>query len=419
MKRIFTSVATIAIVIVNVNLVSGQNDWATGYIIKNQGDTLYGYIDNRDSHSNSQQCYFRSSKQSEKQVFSPADISGYRYDNGRFFISKCTENTKSCEPVFLEFLVHGSVDMYHYKDVADHYYIEKEGKIYELKNTKEIKKYNDVTYQKENKEYVGVLTALLKDADIQPQIQKTTFGTKSLIKIAKTYHEKTCTDEACIIYEKTKKTIHVIWGIQAGISWNKFRFGKETESDVGSAILIGGKFEFENIIDWQENLSFEIDATLQQYTKYHLTEIEKSYYDLISYNNTEYTLTNNQYLNGLYDGISDLEVNIKTTILKIPFVLKYNFLKGKIRPYAGVGYINAIVLGQNQDFIYKRFYYKFNKSIPTYQGGLLGRAGTNFSFHNGQSACLELNFERTMSMNINQHSRFNNSIFSLSVGYMF
>lgn len=419
MKRIFTSVATIAIVIVNVNFVFGQNDWAPGYIIKNQGDTLYGYIDNRDSHSNSRQCYFRTGKQSEKQVFSPADISGYRYNNGRFFISKCTENTISCEPVFLEFLIHGSVDMYHYKDVVDHYYIEKDGEIHELKNTKEIKKYNDVNYLKENKEYVGILNALLKDADILPQIQKTPFDTKSLIKIAKTYHEKTCSDEACIIYEKTKKPIHVIWGIQAGVSWNKFSFGEETESGGSPGILLGGKLEFENIIDWQENLSFEVDATLQRFTKYHLTEVGKSYYSHIIYNDIEYTLTNNQYLNSYYEGIYDLEVNIKTTTLKIPFILKYTLLKGNIKPYVGIGYINSIVLSQNQGFIYQRFYSVINKSIPLYHRGFLGRVGTSIGLQNGHSACLELNFEHTASMNINQQLRFYNNLFSLSLGYKF
>lgn len=116
----------------------GQNDWKPGFVIENSGDTLTGYIDFRDSRSNSMQCIFKRGMDAEAQAFRPVDLKSYRFTDGIFFISGKIKTGESEDTVFLQFLIQGKVNIYHFKDNEDRYFIEKDSALYELNNTEEI-----------------------------------------------------------------------------------------------------------------------------------------------------------------------------------------------------------------------------------------------------------------------------------------
>jgi len=197
-----------------------QNDWKSGYIIKNSGDTVFGLIDNRDSKINSLHCYFRKDGLSETTIFGPTDITGYRFNDGKFFISKEIQGEDSTRKMFLEFLIEGKVDVFHYQDDNSHYFIEKDGKLYELKNTSEIREINGTNYNIDKKEYLATMNFLMQDANIQPIIYGSKLDSKSLINVAKIYHERVCAEEKCIVYEKKIVPIHVCFGIQLDAGLN-------------------------------------------------------------------------------------------------------------------------------------------------------------------------------------------------------
>ena len=394
------------------NICFGQKNWKAGYIIKSSGDTIYGFIDNRDSKSNSKNCYFRKEEKGETHVFNPLELSGYRFIDGKFFISKSINGFEAGKPIFLEFLINGKVNVYHFRDERDRYYLEKDSKMFELKNTEKIDTINYVVYWREKKEYIELLKSLLGDAHIQADIIKCELGTKSLIKIAKEYHEKVCTDEKCIVYEKAVKPVHVNIGIHAGLSMNIINFGQELISNYGLGSLLGCRLEFENVIDWSENISLVLDFTLQKFANYNLTVTENNYSEIF-YNNINYVL-DNKYKS---DGIKSLGVDINTIALKIPLTLNYSFSKGTIRPYIGGGLLNIFILSQNKDFIYPPFYREFNKSIPTYHFGLTGKVGAKKVLNKNQSIYLELNYDYSQNLNINQFLQFKNNLFSITAGY--
>lgn len=390
-----------------------QNDWKPGYIIKNSGDTVFGLIDNRDSKTNSVHCYFRKDGLSETIIFGPKDIAGYRFNDGKFFISKDIPVEDSTRKIFLEFLIEGKVDVFHYQDDKSHFFIEKEGKLYELKNTTEIKEVKGTKYFIDKREYVVTMNSLMQDANIQPIIYTSKLDSKSLIKVAKKYHERVCSDEQCIIYEKKNKPIHLNFGVQLGESMNRFNFGDELLSDFSLSSSIGCRLEFENVISYTENLSIQLDVTLQQFSKYNLKDIYN--FTTLSYNGQYYTISNEKY----NEDLQNLNVDLKVVVLKLPVVVNYTFSKGKIRPYLGIGISNNFVLSQNKDFVYLTFNNEYKQSIPTYSLGILGRVGCKYALKNNHALYADLNIDYSQNLNINQFLKLTNNLYSLNIGYTF
>jgi hypothetical protein len=409
MKRLLSFAVIIILTVIDC---LSQNDWKPGYIISNSNDTVHGFIDNRDSKSNSKRCYFRKEDSGEKELFKPEDISGFRFINGKFFISKTIPVEDSKRRVFLEFVVHGKADIFHYKDDDDYYFIEKEGKLFELKNTSEIQRteatklVSEKTVEHEKKEYIGVLNFLMYDAKMQSEINNSTLDTRSLINIAKKYHERVCSGEQCIVYEK-KSNMHVKWGFHFGESMNSFNFGDRFATNYGISTFAGSRIKIENAFNWEENISFSADITFHRFSKYELHQI--SYNSIVVYNNLEYTISPGSKLN----------VDLELTALKIPITVNYTFYRGKVRPYIGLGLSNTFILSQNKNFIYRDFYNSFKKSVPSNLIlGLVGKIGSEFIFKNTQSIYFDI------SMDYSQNSQtgaflFTNKLFSITTGYAF
>ena len=390
-----------------------QNEWKPGYIIKNSGDTVFGLIDNRDSKSNSNHCYFRKDRLSETTIFGPKDINGYRFNDGKFFITKDIPAENSTRKMFLEFLIEGKVDVFHFQDDKSHFFVEKNGKLYELINTTEIKEVKGTKYSIDRKEYLVVMNSLMQDANIQPIIYKSKLESKSLINVAKNYHERVCSKEQCIIYEKKIKPIHVNFGVQIGESMNRFNFGDELLSDYSLSSSIGCRLEFENIVGYAENLSVQMDFTLQQFSKYNLKDIYN--FTTLTYNGQYYTIFNKKY----NEDVQNINVDLKAVVFRLPVVVNYTFSKGKIRPYLGIGVSNNFVLSQNKDFVYLAFYNQYKQSIPTYSLGFLGRAGCKYALKNNHTLYADLNIDYSQSLNTNQFLKLTNNLYSLNIGYTF
>lgn len=396
------------------NYIIGQNNWHSGYILKTEVDTIYGFIDLRDSRSNSSQCYFRKEKTEPVQIFKPDELLGYRYTGGKYFLSKNIKDHNLDKTVFLEFLIEGKLNVYHYRDDSDRYFVEKDGELYELKNTEEKVEIDHVKYERDKKEYIGLLNHLMKEADIQSAIESSNLEAKSLIHIARVYHDKVCTDEKCVIYEMNVKPVRIVFSLHGGVTFNKFTFGNVLTTAYGMGKTIGGKFEFLNTMAWNDNIAVEVDFSLQQFTNYTL-KIAEGDRALISYENEYYTIWKKVFPSYL----NSLDVDMKSMALKIPVSATYTLSKGKLQPYLGLGFINMFVLSQNTDFVYSIFYDEYGKSIPGYHYGAVGKIGSKYQLKNEQSVYFEFNYESTQSASVNQYLRLKNSLYSICVGYAF
>ena len=199
----------ILILVLNVLLFQkfrAQSNFQDGFILISQSDTLYGKIDNKDYYNNSQFCDFKSKKNDSIIRFYPDKIFGYRFINGKYYISKNIEIDKKPSNIFMEFLIKGKLNVYFLQDKKgmNHYYISKDTiPLHELifEDSKEVNG-NRVSY--ESKQYIAMLKFYTSDCPaIENDILKLNEPKhNNLIKIAKKYNDLACDSNKCIIYEK-------------------------------------------------------------------------------------------------------------------------------------------------------------------------------------------------------------------------
>lgn len=397
-----------------------QSNWKEGYVIHKDNDTLSGFIDDRGSKINTLVCFYKATLDSEEKKYSPKDIRGYRFKSGKFFISKKINDQNFKDPLFLEFLIKGEVNIYHMNVGVNRYFIEKDTLFRELKNTTNLVtvehkkegrkdgKIYETDYEKIGNEYKGMLKYLLNDADMAQQIQQTTFSNKSLIKVSKKYHEAVCHDEECVVFEKPKELPKINFRVHGGMSINHFNFGDKIKTDYRPEALFGLRLIYNRPTGWMEKIDFHVDLTLQNFSEYRLN-VEGAN-ETVTYQEQIYRIGPDEY----YNSIPFLEVNFNATTLKIPFTVNYKFRNKKFKPYVGAGLINSLVLSQSKSFVYHKFEKEYGYSIPRHQIGFIGKIGGIYEVKN-VDIYFDLNYEYSSSLGTNEYL-FKNQLASFNLG---
>ena len=191
------------------NVLISQEGFKEGYVLLTRQDTLYGLIENNSGFKNSTACNFRKSIDDTVRLFSPDEIYGYYFNEGKYYVSKEYENQR----FFYEFLVEGrlSVFLKQDKDLGNHYFIERDSLPF-----RELTYKSDVTVDDDGIQRVSAskthnLLLSYYTSDYPPLKQAAMSlekpGNSSLIRFAKEYHNATCFDGPCHIYEKKVKPV--------------------------------------------------------------------------------------------------------------------------------------------------------------------------------------------------------------------
>lgn len=141
-----------------------QSEFLEGYILKSEHDTLYGKIENRSYYQNSIQVNFIENNRNNVVKFSPDEIFGYRFSNGKYYISENVRINGHQKNIFLEYIVNGRLNIYIYQDklLWNHYFVSKDSlPIEELGYREYIKRVDGRNYRVENKPFVGMLKFIL------------------------------------------------------------------------------------------------------------------------------------------------------------------------------------------------------------------------------------------------------------------
>lgn len=240
-----------ALILVLNNICFSQHDFRKGYIITNNKDTIYGLIDYSNPSKNSEYCSFRKDSLSDVIEYSPENLRAYNFLNNNYYISKIVQIGETKRIFFLEYLLHGVINLYYLKNNdKDYYFIEKNDSIYELSNEKRTVYIDGQPFEKTEHRYIGVLKSIMKDADsISNEIEKTEFKHTSLIKLTKDYHDKVCNGEKCIVYYKKQKFLNSTkWRINYGISlesiWSEIKMTSQIENNYSDALITNGYNKF-------------------------------------------------------------------------------------------------------------------------------------------------------------------------------
>ena len=190
-------------------ILFSQEGFKEGYVLLTPQDTLHGLIENNSGFKNSTVCTFKKSIDDTVRLFGPDEISGYYFNEGKYYVSREYESQR----YFYEFLVDGRLSVYvkQDNDLGNHYFIERDSLPFRELTYKSAVTVDDdgiqrISASKTHNQLLSYYTSdypPLKQAAMRMEKP----GSTLLIRFAKEYHNATCIDGPCIIYEKKAKPV--------------------------------------------------------------------------------------------------------------------------------------------------------------------------------------------------------------------
>jgi hypothetical protein len=391
-SRLYIPIAFIIIFSFNFQTrLFAQGNFRDGFIITCEGDTLHGQVNLASNAVNCRKCEFRAGPETQVKTYSPGEIAAYRINDEKFFITKEIVIDSLPRKVFLEYLVDGIVDLYSYKTFdTEYFFIEKEGKLYSLENEeKEISRQTISNqnakslknYQVNVRRYVGVLTYLFSDAEgLSPEIQRTGYGYKSLIRLTLRYHKMVCNEYECIKYSHpTRIKVSFEPGIALAVEKMILKGDPGTVNNTSYCPGAGLRFQ-----PARGQKHWSVFAGLRYSSS--------SFSGIFFYDNFPSYKT--------YDTVS-----MKYNMLHLPLVFEYRFGAKKLQPFLSVGLDNIWLynLSHSMSSHYKYGYPSFEHimhldqnsyAFRTCQIGLMAGAGLTYKLNDKLYLTGKLEYER-------------------------
>ncbi len=181
------------------------SNFKSGYIITLQLDTVYGQINNDSYRENALICKFRTNPSDTLRSYTPDELFGYRFIDGKFYVSRFVPQQK--RTVFLEYLVKGSLDVYFQQeeDNVNRFYIAKDTLPLRLLKYEVKDIYDDgLHYQQLNNMSQVILEYYTKDCpEMVSVIRKMKKPEhENMIRLATEYHSRVCPGGTCQVFEK-------------------------------------------------------------------------------------------------------------------------------------------------------------------------------------------------------------------------
>ncbi len=353
-----------------------QRDYRKGYIVTHEQDTIYGWIDYRGDVRNAKVCSFKRTDTDKATEYSPSDIMAYRYIDSKYYVSRNISDDDAPKQVFLEYLVNGVANLYYYRDenTNEHYYIEKDNNIKELKVEKREVRVDGKTQVKTINSYVGVLKAMLNVWDMGDEIDKAKLEHESLINIAKDYHHYACTDGSeCVVYEKKKPLVAMRIGPVVGADLSMINMKSQDvegyDFDPSTNFMIGANLNF-----FMPRLNEKIFLQLQAvYTRYY-------------------------FFSAYQASHKATDVHFKSNALQIGAAVKYEYPKGRWRPTFAAGAASIYLPDVSIKKVTDDYSYDVVRSATTNNSSKMAMfgfeivTGIHYYFHKKQILMIQLQY---------------------------
>jgi hypothetical protein len=195
-----------SIIIFNSISSLAQTDFRRGFIIEMSGDTLIGEVNYQGDIRISREIQFRN--QNLDVVYRPFEILGYKFDDGRYFVSRMSVSAADTTAIFAEYLVKGEKDLFLHRTLNGfHYSLSiSDSVIREIPFGYEMVQQDGKLFKKTTTHHIGFLKSYFSDCpEIFHQIEELkTLERNTLISITKEYHDRTCGEGSCIVFNKRR-----------------------------------------------------------------------------------------------------------------------------------------------------------------------------------------------------------------------
>lgn len=349
MKKNFTS-KKLFILFAGICLTSlcfSQDNYLPGFVIRNNGDTLKGFIDYRNWRVNPKEINFKSTIDSNPTSFIPINIKEFSvkdevYSSGivEVEISPVEESRLDYDPnqkirtdtIFLQTLFRGNKCLYYYMNSngRENFYISNKNSEPELLIYKKyLVKQGTTSLVRTRNDYIGQLKFFFSDnPKIQSKIENASYSKKDMIRLFQEYYKNTSSE---IGFKREAEKVHLEIGTMAGLSMTKLKFNSSDPA-----------------FDYLENTDFKLSTNFTG----------GLLFDLIIPRNRGKFSINNELLFSMYktsgqyeyldinDTHKKLTSEFNYSYLKINNLLRYRFLFKNISVFLNGGISSGIRIGE-------------------------------------------------------------------------
>lgn len=219
-------------------MANSQENYISGYVIKNNGDTLSGFLDYRNWDNNPERIKFKAND-GALLIFLPADIKAFAIANEAYLsgiiqtevstnetnlLNFETQFNIQADTAFLQTLVAGKKSLYLYKtsEGKENFYVKNDTGFELLLYKKYLKAQGDKRAIRENKQYVSQLMTYLSDcSSVHSKLKNTLYKPGSLVALFQHYYDCMGTDMSFI---KKSEKANFDFGVLTGISLTTLEF---------------------------------------------------------------------------------------------------------------------------------------------------------------------------------------------------
>jgi hypothetical protein len=420
MKKNMKNCIVLLILVIGLSVNSfGQSEYRNGYVLLKNKDTLQGMISYNRNGLNGKRCVFKKTKKSETQKFSPEEILGYRFSSGKYYVAKNVSKDGVDRLLFLEYLIKGIVDVYYYLDFEGAHYCVSDlsGKLRELSNGDLKHVVGDKVFVEKDKKYVRTLMYVFKEDPVIAKRSSTIkLKHKSLIKIAKDYHNKVCEDQVCIVFEKKIIKNIVKYGFKVGVDM----IGLSELSSLKKRSFVGDRAKYG--VFRNSNFETVISPTIGGFYKRNLPTInEKLFIQLeLAYSQTKFESQHS--FSSSYTDEFLYNIELKQHNLSFVSAASFEYKIGKLNSIFQIGAFAEYYFGADYKSTSQRVVLTGYKFTPVERTdnlfrelgyGLNVSAGLNTEIFNDKAIYVLLRYSKGFTM----LADFSTNVFSLNLGY--
>lgn len=350
--------------------VFGQRKGEQGYFVNYAGDTLTGLVKYKAGNE-----YILFYKEGQKAFrLSPDSVKAFGFDDGRIYIPQYISE----ELRFVQMLVEGKLSLY---KTRDNFYAQRDDSLLvELKNEKRNLTVNGKAVTMDSREYVGMLSILMKDCEaVKSGLSDLKLAESALVEVVDEYNQ--CMGSPSRIAQEgvAWKVIQV--GAAAGIHYSKLIIDENSgfisalgDVDPYWSVAIGGDITITDL---------RLNPRLALYTGMYFAQAKYR---------KEFGSNNNYKL------------DVSLSMLNIPLGIQYNILSGaNLNIFIRGGMVNHIHVQNESSITYEYFngeedvigYYEPYTTPSKVSIGLFGAAMLSQNLGENRSLFIDLRYERT------------------------
>lgn len=281
-KEILKRILLFVMGIIFSQMSFSQENFVPGYVVKNNNDTVFGFVDYQNRRHNPDVVHFRETPGDATVSFRPLDIREFRIEDEIYesaivdaeISSTLTDQLESdprltmrVDTTFLQTLFRGEKSLYYYRNAGgrENFYIKQDG-AFELlvyrryrvvrEDNRAVRDNKSLISSRENNRYIGQLAHYLSDCTtLSGQMTNLSYNRKSLSRLFQHYYECTA---APVEFQIEKTPLKVNFGVLAGGTVTSLAF---SGSDFRLYLVDGS---YEPSIDFTAGLFLDLIIPISQ-----------------------------------------------------------------------------------------------------------------------------------------------------------